>query len=54
MQITFFHDVTDGVSLQNLQSKGVICKILQDKELRCILAFADGILAASEVWTLQE
>jgi hypothetical protein len=28
-----FHEVADGVSLQNIHNKGVICKIVQDKEL---------------------
>jgi hypothetical protein len=37
MQNPCFHEVTGEVALQNLQNKGVICKILQDKELRAVL-----------------
>jgi len=35
-QIPSFHEVAYRLLLQNLQNKGVICKIFQDKELRHI------------------
>jgi hypothetical protein len=33
-----FLEVTDRVALQNIENKGVPCKIFQNKELRAVLA----------------
>jgi hypothetical protein len=41
MQNPCFLEFTDRVALQNPQNKGVPCKIVQDKELRDVLASAD-------------
>ena len=37
----YFLEVTDRVSPQNIENKEVPCKIVQDKELRGVLASGD-------------
>jgi len=45
MQTTCFHEVASRVLLQNIQNKGVVCKIVQDKELRDDMNSAGKFLA---------
>jgi hypothetical protein len=49
MQIPCFHKLTGRVAPQNRQNKGVICKIVQDKELRVVFASVGGLRRAEEV-----
>ena len=50
-----FLEVTDRVALQNIDNKGVPCKILQDKELRAVFATVGSFrLEDSAKWTCRD
>jgi len=42
------------VSLQNIPNKGVICKIVQDKELRVLFVSAGRFRVKDAAWMIEE